>query len=336
MSDDVGMPHNIFDALSAYLGGKRRLAPVIFSLLAQSLPPERWPHTKFLDPMCGGGAVALYAKAQGFDVVAGDASRIGEVAARALIANSETRLEGHHLLSLLRGEPLIEGPASDFVPRVFTAFQAVWLNTALAAAGRHDDPARSLLELVTVRTALRLQPMSMLDGSDAHRITSGEFDDISSPRLRHYLRADRALRLSALEALAASINAGVFGGRGMATRGDARQAIADSDAAVVYLDPPYPKTTGYREPYAPLRVLLGDAMTDVVPTLDELLAAAAHIPIAVISYGGRGVTLDSFVQTVSSYRRVVRALAIPYPHLPSLARKEQSDANREFIIVATR
>ena len=60
----------LFDALPPYLGGKRRLVPLILADLAAELPPAEWPRASFCDPMCGGGAVALAAKAQGFEVYA--------------------------------------------------------------------------------------------------------------------------------------------------------------------------------------------------------------------------------------------------------------------------
>ena len=41
-------PHTLFDALPAYLGGKRRLVPKIFGALATVVPPEAWPGQIFL------------------------------------------------------------------------------------------------------------------------------------------------------------------------------------------------------------------------------------------------------------------------------------------------
>ena len=53
----------LFDALPPYLGGKRRLVPLILADLAAELPSAEWPGASFCDPMCGGGSVALAAKA---------------------------------------------------------------------------------------------------------------------------------------------------------------------------------------------------------------------------------------------------------------------------------
>ena len=43
--------------------------------------------------MCGSGVVALSAKAAGFRTIAGDIAPIGNLAARALIANNDVRLD---------------------------------------------------------------------------------------------------------------------------------------------------------------------------------------------------------------------------------------------------
>ena len=81
----------LFDALPPYLGGKRRLVPLILADLAAELSPAEWPRASFCDPMCGGGAVALAAKEQGFEVYASDRARRGAMVAAALIASQLLR-----------------------------------------------------------------------------------------------------------------------------------------------------------------------------------------------------------------------------------------------------
>ena len=110
----------LFDALPPYLGGKRRLAPLILADLAAELPPAEWPGASFCDPMCGGGAVALAAKAQGFEVYASDRARRGAIVAAALIANSSVRLREADWLPALRPDDLRANGAaavSVFTPR---------------------------------------------------------------------------------------------------------------------------------------------------------------------------------------------------------------------------
>ena len=105
---------------------------------------------------------------------------------------------------------------------------------------------------------------------------------------------------------------------------------------MLYLDPPYAGTSRYDREYAVLDELLGDATPQerAPPTVDELLAAAAHVPLLVLSYGGPTAALDDLAAKVGAHRTVLRAVAVPYPHLQSLASKEKNDANREYLIVA--
>jgi D12 class N6 adenine-specific DNA methyltransferase len=91
-----------FRALLAYLGGKRKLCPLIFSLIAGIAAPITWPELVFVDPFSGGGSVALYAKLQGFYVVAADLAERACIVARALIANSSVRLTFEDVLDLYR------------------------------------------------------------------------------------------------------------------------------------------------------------------------------------------------------------------------------------------
>ena len=82
--------YTLWSGVPAYLGGKRRLCPVIFGMLAQYLPRNDWPGAVLLDPFSGGGAVSLYAKAFGFGVFASDVAERAALIGRALIANSRS------------------------------------------------------------------------------------------------------------------------------------------------------------------------------------------------------------------------------------------------------
>ena len=336
MTSATSMP--FFDALPAWLGGKRRLAPLIFALCDEELPRARWGDTVLLDPFSGGGAVSLYAKAQGFRVVASDVAERSAVIARALVANSDVRLRPDDVLSLF-DEPAVGCPrvAGRYVTAVFSEAQADWIDRALAVADRRCEPARSLLLLVIIKLVLRLFPMSLPTASDAHRAATGDFDGISPRRLGHYLKSRELLTREGVWALAEEVNAGVFGGRGEARRGDAIEIVRSVPADVVYLDPPYPGTTGYDKAYAVLDALLADERpAGRAPGLDELLDAAAAAPLVMLSYGGPTVTLDALTALVARHRPVRRALAIPYAHLRSVATEENNAKNREYLILASR
>ena len=280
----------------------------------------------------------MFAKALGFQVVASDAAERAAVVARALIANSSVRLRREDALGLFR-EPRHDGAAvaARHVGRAFTSEQAEWIDRALAHARWHGEPRRSLLQLLVVKLLLRLYPMSLPSATDAAAAAQGDFDRVSPRRLGHYLRARQQLTLSAVWKVAQDVNAGVFGGRGTAQRGDAREVIAATEADILYLDPPYAGTTRYENAYAVIDELLDDRPpAGRAPTLDQLLTAADHVPLVVLSYGGPTTTLTDLEAQVERHRPVLRALAVPYAHLRSIATKEKTDGNHEFLIVAGR
>ncbi len=99
-------------ALPPYLGGKRRLLRLIFGMLEQAMARDRRLPVKFVDPMSGGGAVALHAKALGFHVLASDIAARGGTVAKALIANNTSRLSKQDVLALFgnRGVPSTRCP----------------------------------------------------------------------------------------------------------------------------------------------------------------------------------------------------------------------------------
>ena len=57
---------SMWSALYPYLGGKRRLCPLIFREIDRVVPRRLWSGLTFLDAFLGGGSVSLGAKAQGF------------------------------------------------------------------------------------------------------------------------------------------------------------------------------------------------------------------------------------------------------------------------------
>lgn len=327
-----------FEALPAYLGGKRRLCPLIFGLVNDHVPRSKWTDLTWLDPFSGGGAVSLFAKAQGFRVVASDLAQRASLVSRALIGNSHVQLTRADVLTLFHDGEAQPESIQNCLTDLVTAEQARWVSHALVVASERDEPVRSLLQLVIMKATLRLWPMSLPTATDAQAAADGDFDEISPRRVGHYLRARDSLRPEALWRLAEQVNNGVFGGRGVSLQGDAREVISSNAADVLYLDPPYAGTSGYGTEYALIDELLGDTgpPPHPPPTLDELLETAAEIPLLVLSYGGPTVSLTELEALVARHRPVVRSLAIPYPHLRSIASDQKNRDNCEYLIIASR
>jgi hypothetical protein len=321
------------------------LAPLIFALLASHVPRPSWSQLAFLDPFLGGGSVSLLAKAYGFEVHCNDLAYRSALVGHALIANSSVTLTDADVALLFR-EPERDyrrTAEEQFSPSVFSREHARFLDRGLhwARSGAFPEAKRHLVELLLVRWALRIQPMSMLRGTDARAAFGGDYDRVSPRRVGHYLRSLDLLRPAALSRLAQEINLGVFPGRGFASQMDAVDFLDRTEGDIVYFDPPYPGTTTYEKEYRALDILLEgrelppSRFSSHTEALDELFRAASHIPVWLISLNNAVLTLDQLLDLVRCHRPGVRAVQVPYRHLGSIASEEKNASNREHIILAT-
>ena len=137
--------------------------------------------------MCGAGAVALTAKAHGFQVVASDVAARGWIGARGLIANDYVRLDSRDLAALATECGTRRLPPA--LKSICTPAQSAWLVRAAAAADGCAEPRRSLRWLLILKLVLRWFPLSMPSAGDAAAAARGDFDDLSPKRIGHYLRA---------------------------------------------------------------------------------------------------------------------------------------------------
>jgi len=334
-----------FSALPAYLGGKRRLCRLIFALLATSVPRERWPSLTLLDPFLGGGSVSLFAKAQGLRVACNDLALRSAAVGRALIANSTVTLTAADV-ALLTQEP--SGPYAHsteqrYSPSVFSLDHARLLDRALSwvQSGLFPEPKRSLAIVLLVKWALRIQPMSMLRGTDARAAFGGDYDRVSPRRVGHYLRSQELLRPAALWRLAQETNLGVFPGQGSASQQDAFAFLDHTVGDVVYLDPPYPTTTAYEREYEVLDELLEGESRPTSPfstdseMLISLFDACRDIPVWPVSLNNAAFSLQQLKDLLRPHRPNIRAVQVPYRHLGSIASEEKNETNREYVILAT-
>lgn len=330
-------------ALPALLGGKRALVPPIFGLLATRIERVRWPELAFVDPFVGGGSVSLAAKRFGFRVTCNDLALRSAAIGRALIANGSTTLSEADVAVLLRepAGPFAHVAAERYYPSAFPLAHARLIDRALHNLASFPEPVRSLATVLLVKWMLRIQPMSMLSGTDAKAAFGGDLDRVSPRRLGHYLRAERLLGATAWRALAAEVNAGVFPGRGAAHQADCLNFLSHVRGDVVYLDPPYPGTTSYEREYVVLDDLLEGTVRETSrysrspASLPELFAACAHIPVWLVSLNNAALRLDELTAMVRRHRPVIRSLEVPYRHLASIASEVKNAANREFIILAS-
>jgi adenine-specific DNA methylase len=334
---------SFWQALPPYLGGKRRLCGIIFREIDRLIPRRLWPGLTFVDAFLGGGSVALYAKAQGFRVVATDIARRSVVVGEALVANHRVRLAYADVLRILaprEGEP---GPVERrHAPSVFPSTVARAIDACLNDAERSPIKAKAaLLRLLALRMAMRCHPMSQVRAGTIERATAGAWESITPSCRYHYVEALHLATPKRLWRLAQEINAGVFAGQGEVQQGSALELLPGIQADITYFDPPYPNTASFEREYRVLdEIFEGQALApspftskDGTDQIDALLDVAAHIPLWVLSFGNAACSLDALETKMVDRGRQVRVLEIKYAHKVSVARKDTRAANREFLVL---
>jgi len=333
----------MWSALYPYLGGKRRLCPLIFREVDRVVPRRLWPGLTFLDAFLGGGSVSLGAKAQGFRVIATDIAERSIVVGQALIENTRVRLTREDVLRLLAPRTGPPGRVErELTPSVFTANVGRFLDAAFETAGRTKDTAKAaLLRLLAVRVALLAHPMSQVRPGTAHRASTGEWESITESCLYHYTEAFRLTTPARLWDLAQQINAGVFQGEATVMKADVLEALPSIHADVAYFDPPYPGVMSYEKEYRVIDQLLEGTTRPTSPftaktgasMLDTLFERALHIPVWILSLGNEVVTIEELEAKMTKLGRQTKAIAIKYQHLPAVATEEKKRENREFLVV---
>jgi len=342
------MPWRGFEALPPYFGGKRRLAQLIFREISQVYDWDQWSHLGLCDPFLGGGAISLYAKAQGFRVICGDIAERCVLIGRALIENDSVRLTDSDLERLFvpaqteehRGEtqPLF----STFPPD-----RAAFLANAFAVTTGIEEPTkRALLQLVLVKYMMWLRPHSKFSSPGAfdQPFAEGRFDDIRET-YKQSIASNAAPVLHGLRLMRAHINHAIMQGAQpcRVLKGEAGETIrAAQGAEILYLDPPYAGTLSYEKEYRVLDRILRDgdletssfSLSDGLSYFTNLLAKCSDFPLWVISYGNQVSGLDELVGSVQRHRPAARTIEIHYRHLAALAGAEKSATNREFVILA--
>lgn len=329
----------MFNALLPYFGGKRKLCPIIFSQIHRHLPREKWFKATFIDAFLGSGAVSLYAKAQGFRIIANDIAERSCIAGKALIENNLTYLSDADIYRLFlpstKNSHLIE---REFVPEVFTKRHAIFLDNAFGNADRAIDKYLLLKYIFCVR------PYSKFSSPNAFNkpMEEGRFDEIKQTYTKH-IKDNLKPPLEILKAEKDRVNAGIFsnGCTNEVHKKDVFEFIDSVTGDILYLDPPYAGTLSYENEYAILDKILGDekpkstfSSDDGMDILDTLLAKAGKFKIWVISFGNAGGKndLNRLVGIISKYRKC-ESREFAYKHCEAMASEKHKQQCKEWLII---
>lgn len=330
----------MFDALLPYFGGKRKLCPIIFSYISKHIPREQCQGRTFVDAFLGSGAVSLYAKAQGFRVIANDIAERSVIAGRALIENNQTVLTDSdlHRLFLPNGENkhYIE---TNLVPLVFTKRHAMFLDNAFA------NTKNALDKYLLLKYIFAVRPYSKFSSPNAFNkpMEEGRFDEIKPTYLRH-IQENLTPPLQILKLLKNRINEGIFsnGYNNEVHKQDVFDFLKAVEGDILYLDPPYAGTLSYENEYEVLDEILQDKRIKSrfsdksgMELLGELLSQAEKFPLWVISFGNAAGKNDlTKLTTIVSKFRKCEAKEFAYRHCEALATQAHKEKCREWLITA--
>jgi adenine-specific DNA methylase len=335
--------NSFFDALPPYLGGKRKLCPIIFREIDRVVSREHWHNLVFLDGFLGGGSVSLYAKAQGFSVISTDLATRAIVIGDALIANDRIRLTRDDLVRVL-ATPIEETTpnAMRLVPAVFTKNVGEVIDKLLHVAAHAPIREKAALyRLLAIRIAMLSHPMSQVRPGTAHRASSGEWESITPSCLSHYVDSLRLDTLRELWHLAQKTNAGVIPGRGRVIQADVLKVLPEILADIAYFDPPYSGVMSYEKEYRVIDQLLERLSRPTSPftardgasMIDTLLDRSRHAPIWILSFGNAVASLEELEAKMIRRGRHTKAIAIRYQHLAAVATEEKNESNREYLLI---
>ena len=329
----------MFNSLLPYFGGKRKLCPVIFGLINDHYPRDKWADSTFVDAFLGSGAVSLYAKAQGLKVICNDIAERSYISGKALIENNQTMLTESDLYRLLmpsqENKHLIE---KDCVPDVFTERHARCLDNAFPNATRYID------KYLLLKYIFHLRPYSKFSSPNAFNRPMSEerYDEIKNTYTRA-ISNNLTTPLRILEDEAEKINDGIFsnGYTNEVHKKDVFEFIDSVEGDILYLDPPYAGTLSYESEYGILDKILGDEKTkstfsndDGIQMMNKLLKKADKYPLWVISYGNafEKNQLDTLLNMVAQYRRC-DGKEFSYRHCEAMASEQHKEKCREWVVL---
>jgi hypothetical protein len=167
-----------------------------------------------------------------------------------------------------------------------------------------------------------------------------EWDDLTPGQATQLLRTGKPLSMAVKAA--DTLNQGVFD-NGLDNRmnnGDAVEFLADVEADIAYLDPPYPGTLAYEQVYAGVNHLLDPSMptdpsdwsaADGWRLLKQAFEAAENVPLVVISMG-KGADPEEISEMMTEAGREPSWKSLDHKHLSALKVDHDPDGDELLLM----
>ncbi len=342
-----------FQALPSIPGGKRSLAPSIFTKLTKVISQADYQHLRFIDAFVGGGSISVMAKAYGVKALyCNDWSIRTQAVIEGIIANNQIRFTEDDVYSFMQETPLPVGFVEREFPEFFAKRHAQALDRILFALQQIHCPIKQAMGRVLLTHLVMdfscfgtsvggsnrpfvevLNGKSSWETLNPKRLQDGSFAKLLIPKGQVIQKRIKLM------------NKGVIASPTQVYRSqmDVFDFIPTVEGDVLYLDPPYPGTLSYEKLNLILdQVLLGKTLpqqnpvspfTDQAEALLDLLLKAKHIPIWLISLNNKVLSLDKLKNMVLSAdpSRTVQGWARAYKHMAHVSKTLN---NQELLVMA--
>jgi len=263
----------------------------------------------------------MFAKAKGHRGLANDLSIRSVIPGRALIENSQHRIEDEDILKLFTPNKNDGFVLKNYSPKVFTRKTAEFLDMAFENIKAMPDYKKDLMKHMLIKFIMSTKPFGhmTMGAKSVESLDAGRFEEglkkrsYSKNNLRQVTHPSSFLKI-----LAERINYAICdnGQENEVYNMDIFAFIGSIEADILYMDPPYADTASYEESYCILdNILKGRkdkpdvsvfTKKDALDFIDKMLSKSKHIKHWIISMGQpdptRGILPDELLKIVRKYK----------------------------------
>ena len=346
------MASKIYEALPAFLGGKRKMVDIISS---------HFRGETIADVFMGGGSVSLKVKEMGKRVISSDIAYRSKIIGEALIKNQRDKITEQDVYGLFLSAKHNKFIEKNFTPRHFEIKTAKFLDTAFANVRKTESIRKKLLELLLYKFIICQRNFGsfVVGKQDNEMIASGNEIELleltaSDSRVKK-IKNILSHPLPVLMNQRKQINAGIFNNfqKNEVYQMDVFEFLKlmkkrKEPIGTAYFDSPYKNSTEYSKHYEILDKILEERLDvkiddkafnkeDALKNFERLFSLSEFIPRWVISMGhvpnsGGGIKGEELLRVVEKFKPAKIYYLDHVWAINNLSGKKQEE-NVEYLIV---